>query len=335
MSKPLLTERLTLRKVTVEDADFILELVNTPSWFQYIGDRNIHTLEAAEEYLINGPLRSYDVHGFGAYCLVLKDSDTRIGMCGLYKRENLNYFDLGFALLPEFEGKGYAREACEIVIKESREVLNIKSLLAITDKSNVRSIQLLKRLGFEWKGDFSFENDVEVLNCFQLTLTEKPVAPPLTIVVREALTPTQKETVRKIWNSSYPESLTLSAPEDFDRYLKPLEQQRHYLVKLLSNELVGWGMTFEPENAVWFAMLLNDALRGKGMGTVLLKRMQADQPQLSGWVIDHDHALKADGNPYLSPVEFYLKNAFKIESETRLELPTISAVCIRYNHENN
>lgn len=335
MNNTSFTERLILRKVTVEDADFILELFNTPSWLEYIGDRNIRTVEAAAEYIANGPLPFYAKHGFGSYCLELKDSGTRIGMCGLYKRDNLNYYDLGFALLPEFEGKGYAHEACKFVIEESREVLKIQSLLAITDKSNLRSIQLLERLGFGWKGDFSFENSSEILNCFQLSLTEKPVAPPLTIAITKELIPTQKAEIRKMWNSVYPESLLLATADDFERYLEPLGKQQHYLLKHLSGELVGWGITFERENARWFAMILDDSIHRTGMGTVLLKRMQADQPQLSGWVIDHNNAVRTNGKPYLSPVEFYLKNKFVLEPETRLELPSISAVCIRYNHENN
>ncbi|ASS49709.1 MAG: hypothetical protein A3D31_09015 [Candidatus Fluviicola riflensis] len=329
------TERLILRKVTVEDADFLLELFNTPSWLQYIGDRNIHTVEEAAEYIANGPLPFYAKHGFGSYCLELRDSGKRIGMCGLYKRDNLNYYDLGFALLPEFEGKGYAREACEFVIEESREALKLQSLLAITDKSNLRSIQLLERLGFEWKGDFSFEDNGEILNCFQLPLREKPVAPPLTIVVTNELTSTQKEAVRKIWNNVYPESLVLHTPEDFERYLETLGWKQHSLMENLSGELLAWGITFERENDRWFAMMLDPSIQGTGMGTVLLKRMQTGKSKLSGWVIDHNNAVRADGKPYLSPVEFYLKNKFTLEPETRLELPSISAVCIRYNHENN
>ncbi|MES2555897.1 MAG: GNAT family N-acetyltransferase [Bacteroidota bacterium] len=329
------TERLILRKVTVDDADFLLELFNTPSWLKYIGDRNIHTIEEAAEYIANGPLPFYAKHGFGSYCLELRDSGTRIGMCGLYKRDNLNYYDLGFALLPEFEGKGYAREACEFVLEESRKVLKFKSLLAITNKNNDRSIQLLERLGFEWKGNFSFENGGEILNCFQLSLTEKQVAPPLTISLTKELTPIQKEAVREIWNTVYPESLVLRTAEDFERYLEPLGRKQHYLMKDLSGKLLGWGITFERENDLWFAMILDSSIHGTGMGTVLLKRMQAGKTTLSGWVIDHNNAVRADGKPYLSPVEFYLKNKFTLEPETRLELPTLSAVCIRYNHENN
>jgi RimJ/RimL family protein N-acetyltransferase len=329
------TERLILRKITVEDADFLLELVNTPSWLEYIGDRNIHTIEAATEYIINGPLPFYAKHGFGSYCLELRDSGKRIGMCGLYKRDNLNYYDLGFALLPEFEGKGYAREACRFVLNESRNVLKFQSLLAITNKSNLRSIQLLERLGFEWKGDFSFENNPEILNCFQLSLVEKNVAPPLTIAITEELTSQQKVMIRKIWNSVYPENLVLPTVDDFDSYLETLGKKRHYLLKHLSGKLLGWGITFERENDHWFVIMLDDSINRTGMGSLLLKRIQADQPQLSGWVIDHNNAVRTDGKPYLSPVEFYLKNKFKLESETRLELPIISAVCIRYNHENN
>lgn len=164
------TERLLIRQVTENDASFILELVNTPAWYRFIGDRNVHSLKDAKAYLKNGPIHSYAENDFGSYCLVLPETDTPIGMCGLYKRAGLEFPDLGFALLPAFEGKGYAAEACTVIIRQAREVYYIPTLLAITTKDNARSIGLLTKLGFQPEGEFQVEGDNEVLNRFRLEL---------------------------------------------------------------------------------------------------------------------------------------------------------------------
>ena len=53
------TERVVLRKFTIDDAAFMLEMLNTPTLLRFIGDRNVKTLEEAENYLLNGNIRSY------------------------------------------------------------------------------------------------------------------------------------------------------------------------------------------------------------------------------------------------------------------------------------
>ena len=100
MEAILQTERLLLREFTEDDAAFIVELLNSPGWIQYIGDRNIKTEEQAREYLNNGPLKSYRQNGFGLYMVEKKDDHTPIGMCGIIKRDTLNNPDIGFAFLP-------------------------------------------------------------------------------------------------------------------------------------------------------------------------------------------------------------------------------------------
>src|SRR5512133_2195823 len=96
------TERLILRKLTTDDAPFILDLLNQPSFIQYIGDRGVRTLDYARQYILNGPIASYERHGFVLYLALLKDSETPIGMCGLVKRDALADVDVGFAFLPQF-----------------------------------------------------------------------------------------------------------------------------------------------------------------------------------------------------------------------------------------
>ena len=112
----LKTERLVLRHLNAEDAPFILRLLNEPSWLQFIGDRGVRTLADAQRYIETGPIEMYGRLGFGLYHVRLAQSGEPIGMCGILKRESLKDVDLGFAFLPEFWGKGYAREASAAVL---------------------------------------------------------------------------------------------------------------------------------------------------------------------------------------------------------------------------
>src|SRR5690349_16881544 len=105
------TERLILREFTIEDDQFILELLNSPGWLRFIGDRGVRNLNDASNYLQSRIIGSYELNGFGLWMMVVKETNTAVGLCGLIKRDGLDDVDIGFALLPGFEGNGYAWEA--------------------------------------------------------------------------------------------------------------------------------------------------------------------------------------------------------------------------------
>jgi RimJ/RimL family protein N-acetyltransferase len=145
------TDRLTLRQLTNDDAPFILELLNEPSFIQNIGDRNVRTLEDAQAYILNGPVKSYEKHGFGLHAIILKDTDEPIGMCGLIKRDGLEDVDIGYALLPKFWSKGYAVEAAQVVKEYAKDVVGLKRLVAIVDPANQGSIRVLEKIGLRYE----------------------------------------------------------------------------------------------------------------------------------------------------------------------------------------
>ncbi|HEY5688762.1 MAG TPA: GNAT family N-acetyltransferase [Yeosuana sp.] len=158
------TDRLIITELSLEDAPFFLELVNTPNWIKYIGDRNLKTVKEAEEYLLNGTLKSYAEFGFGFYKLHHKKDNKEIGTCGLIKREQLEEVDLGFAFLPEFEGKGFGYEASIAIIRMAKKRFHLKKLLAITLTINGNSIKLLEKLGFIYQKRIKpFDDDQELL----------------------------------------------------------------------------------------------------------------------------------------------------------------------------
>ena len=145
------TQRLILRKFTVDDAAFMLELLNTPSWLRFIGDRNVRTIEEAEQYLLNGNIRSYQEYGFGFYVVILKETQESIGICGIVKREGLEDVDIGFAFFQQFMGKGYGYESASSVLNYTLNDLKIKRIVAIVDPENVVSIALIKKIGMQFE----------------------------------------------------------------------------------------------------------------------------------------------------------------------------------------
>jgi len=130
------TERLIIRKMTLEDAPFLLKLLNEPSWIQFIGDRNVHTIKDAENYIQNKMIDNYKIFGFGFYVIINKENNKSIGTTGLIDREGMKNIEVGFALLQEFEGKGYAYEATKAILNYASEKLNINPIVAITDLEN-------------------------------------------------------------------------------------------------------------------------------------------------------------------------------------------------------
>ena len=145
------TPRLALHRLTTDDADFILELLNEPSFLRFIGDKGVRTRDDACQYILTGPMASYDRFGFGLYRVERKDGGEPIGMCGLLKRESLEDADVGFAFLPRFWSNGFALESAAAVLAHGRQTWGLKRILAITSPDNEASIRLLAKLGFRFE----------------------------------------------------------------------------------------------------------------------------------------------------------------------------------------
>jgi RimJ/RimL family protein N-acetyltransferase len=170
--KVLETDRLIVRWLTPEDAEFILRLVNEPSWVRFIGNKGVRTIEDARAYILRGPVEMYARLGFGLYLVELKAEGVSIGMCGLIKRDALEDVDIGFAFLPKYWGKGYAYEAASAVMAYGANVLGLKRIVAITSVDNDSSIRLLEKLGLRFERMVKLSDDAEEIKLFgSLTLT--------------------------------------------------------------------------------------------------------------------------------------------------------------------
>lgn len=146
------TERLYLRPVQEEDATFIFQLVNSPDWLRFIGDRNIHSTEDAALYIREKMMPQYERLGFGNYVVFKKSDNMKIGTCGLYDRDGLEGVDLGFAFLPEFVSQGYGYESAMAIMSAAKSQFNLSGLVAITLSENIPSQKLLEKLGFKSQG---------------------------------------------------------------------------------------------------------------------------------------------------------------------------------------
>ena len=151
MAKIVETERLVIREITVEDAGFICELLNTPSFIKYIGDRGVRTVADAARFINDRYRQSYREHGYGLYVVELKSDDIAIGICGFVRRDTLPGPDLGFAFLPEHRRKGFGYESAAAMMKYGREVLGFDKVFAITSLDNEISGKLLAKLGFDFE----------------------------------------------------------------------------------------------------------------------------------------------------------------------------------------
>jgi RimJ/RimL family protein N-acetyltransferase len=163
------TERLFIRHLSADDAPFILELLNEPSFIKNIADRGVRTLDNARAYIAEGPVASYEYNGFGLSVVELKETGERIGMCGLIRRDTLEDVDIGYALFPRFWGKGYAREAAAAMLDYGHKNFGLNRIVAITSPDNDDSIRVLESIGFQFERIIPFPDDNNPVKLFAHT----------------------------------------------------------------------------------------------------------------------------------------------------------------------
>ncbi|MEP7255080.1 MAG: GNAT family N-acetyltransferase [Ferruginibacter sp.] len=152
METSITTNRLLIEPLAITDNTFILELVNSKGWLEFIGDRNVHSEDDAVAYIqkINdNPNVMYWVVRF-------KDNSTPAGVITFIKRDYLDHHDIGFAFLPAFANNGYAYEASKAVLSEAVKNSAHSYILATTMATNGSSIKLLEKLGLQ------FDKEIEV-----------------------------------------------------------------------------------------------------------------------------------------------------------------------------
>jgi RimJ/RimL family protein N-acetyltransferase len=160
------TERLIIRPTIQGDAPFLLELMNTPKWIAFIGDRKIHNIADARKCVADKMTPQLERLGYSNYTVIRKSDEVMLGTCGLYDREGLDGVDIGFAFLPLYEGQGYALESAQKLMETAKQTWGLKQVGAITLEANKSSQRLLKRLGLEFRKMIRLADDAEELMYF-------------------------------------------------------------------------------------------------------------------------------------------------------------------------
>ena len=166
----LQTDRLQLKRLTPDDAGLMLKIWNDPAFIRYVGDRGIRTLEEAGHALREGAFTLYRHYGYGPYSMSLKAEGTKVGICGLFRRENLEHPDIGFAVLPGYCGNGLAGEAAAAVMTHARDDLGIDYLTAIVSPENRASVSLIRKLGLEFQRGITMPGEEHEISLYGVFL---------------------------------------------------------------------------------------------------------------------------------------------------------------------
>lgn len=160
------TNRLFIEPLKQTDQVFIQKLTNSPGWVQFIGQRNVHSSAQAEAYIQKIISSSQIIYW------VVRDlaKNTPLGIITFIKRDYLDHHDIGFAFLPEFEKQGFAFEASKAVLDKIAETRIHKVIQASTLTDNIKSIQLLKKLGFNFEKEILNPADQKKLQVYQKSL---------------------------------------------------------------------------------------------------------------------------------------------------------------------
>lgn len=160
--------RLLLRPTSMDDAAFVLQLFNSPKWLKYIGDRNIRSVTDASDYIRDRMLPQFEKLGYSSFTVQRKSDLAKMGTCGLYDREGVDGIDIGFAFLPQYEGRGYAFEAAELLKEMAFSRFGLNEIKAITTRYNFASQKLLEKLGMSQSGTLTLPGDNEELLIYSI-----------------------------------------------------------------------------------------------------------------------------------------------------------------------
>jgi RimJ/RimL family protein N-acetyltransferase len=137
--------------------EFLVTLWNTPLFISSSGKTGIDTPEKAKAFIERRWIPSYAINGFGTYIVALSTSPNLsfIGTVGLTQGNSPESYtapDLGFAIRPEFNGKGYATAASKLLLSHVKEGLGIIDVFGFCDPKNEGSRKVLEKAGLEFRG---------------------------------------------------------------------------------------------------------------------------------------------------------------------------------------
>ena len=152
MNPFLETPRLSLREFRADDADNLYRLHSDPRVMRYIGDGSVGTRESVAVALARaaGHYRNYP--GLGIWPAAQRGSGEFIGwFCLKYVPQTVE-IELGYRLLPQAWGYGYATEGASELIRYAFEVLGLYRVIGLTNPGNTASQRVLLKAGMNDAG---------------------------------------------------------------------------------------------------------------------------------------------------------------------------------------
>jgi [ribosomal protein S5]-alanine N-acetyltransferase len=143
------TPRLILRQFTKVDSSLILALNSDPEIVKYVHEATLKTEAQAEKILLDIILPQYK-NNLGRWAIHTKDTMDFIGWCGLKYRPELDEIDLGYRLMQNAWGKGFATEAAQHSLDYGFKNLNLKLITGRAHIENIASIKVLEKIGMDF-----------------------------------------------------------------------------------------------------------------------------------------------------------------------------------------
>ncbi|WP_297798102.1 GNAT family N-acetyltransferase [uncultured Eudoraea sp.] len=164
------TERLWLRKITLEDQEELFELHSDPEVQKYTGEP---VLESMEEIVksIAGRIKDYNEVGFGRLAVIIKATNEFIGWAGLTYLPEFDEVDLGYRFKKEFWGKGFATEASKAILEYGFNELGLEKIVAIAIPEHKASIKVMQKAGMKFYKHAPYEEGSEDAIWYQIDKT--------------------------------------------------------------------------------------------------------------------------------------------------------------------
>ncbi|CAM4392516.1 GNAT family N-acetyltransferase [Pseudoalteromonas ostreae] len=144
----LTTARLTLRLLTAADWPLFFTLHNDSQVIEKCFDK---PSEAQIRAKFNERLKPWQPNSNQPLCMVISESGSgkQVGVTGFTASQLADTQEVGYLLLPEFYGRGYATESLDAFLTWSRRKFNIQLIKAVVSAGNIGSEKVLAKCGFK------------------------------------------------------------------------------------------------------------------------------------------------------------------------------------------
>lgn len=139
---------------------FLVELYNSPLFLSTEGKTGIYNDVQARERIETRFLAEHKRNGYGTYLVSLKTTPETsfagskpVGSVSLMKGDTITAPDLGYSIIPEMNGKGYATESSKALLDYARKELGVTEVFGFFDANNAHSRRVMEKVGLEDRGN--------------------------------------------------------------------------------------------------------------------------------------------------------------------------------------